>query len=156
MNRDVIILVLGWLITIALLILFIPKDKIRHAIVILLFKQFITWILGLTAVELKLLEYPIRSFPYAIRSSFDFEYFIFPAVCVIFNLHYPKEKNVFAQFMHYVYYCSCLTIIEIILENTTNVINYLHWAWYITWISLCLTFYVSRKFYLWFFKLNHS
>jgi hypothetical protein len=155
-SRDVIIIIFGYLITITLLVVFTPKNKIRHAWVIFFFKQFMTWILGLTVSELKLIEYPVRSFSYATRSSFDFEYFIYPAFCVIFNLHYPKNKNFFGQFMYYVYYCSVLSVIEVIVEKNTNIITYIHWAWYITWITFFITFYLSRKFYLWFFKLKEE
>jgi hypothetical protein len=154
LNRDTIIIIFGWLITITLLLVFIPKEKIRHALVIFFFKQFMTWILGLTVVELKLIEYPVRSFSYATRSSFDFEYFIYPAFCVLFNLHYPKDKNFLGQFMYYTYYCSVITIIEVMVEKYTNILTYIHWTWYITWISFFITFYLSRKFYLWYFQLD--
>lgn len=156
MSRDVLLIILGWLITIALLLIFVPKEKIRHATIIFLSKQFVTWILGLIVVQLKLIEYPVRSFEYATRSSFDFEYFIYPSFCVIFNLHYPSKKGFFSQFMYYVYYCSTLTIIEVIVERYTNIIKYLNWTWYITWISFFITFYISRKFYHWFFRLDEK
>jgi hypothetical protein len=154
LNRDIIIIIIGWLITITLLLLFVPKNKIRQASVIFLFKQFLTWILGLLVVELKLIEYPIRSFAYATRSSFDFEYFIYPAFCVIFNLHYPSKKNHFAQFLYYFCFCTGLSIVEVIVEKYTDIINYINWTWYITWISFYITFYISRKYYLWFFKIK--
>lgn len=156
MSMDVFIIILGWLITIILLALFVPINKIRHAIVIFFFKQFITWILGLLVAEFKLIEYPVRSFSYAIKSSFDFEYFIYPAFCVIFNLHYPKTKEFFHQFMYYFMYCTVLTVIEVIIEKNTNVIKYINWTWYISWISFYITFYISRKFYLWFYKFEED
>ncbi|MDP4091353.1 MAG: CBO0543 family protein [Bacillota bacterium] len=150
------IVILGWSITVILLILFTPRSKIRHAIVIFFFKQFLTWILGLTVAEFGLIEYPVRSFANATKSSFDFEYFIYPAFCVIFNLHYPESKDVSKQFMYYFSYCSVLTLIEAVVEKYTDVITYIHWAWYITWITFFITFYASRKFYLWFYKLDGS
>ncbi|WP_345788342.1 CBO0543 family protein [Desulfosporosinus orientis] len=62
---------------------FIPKDKIRKALIAFLFKQVITWAVGLGVVELRLIEYPVRLFPYANRTSFSFEYFIYPSICAI-------------------------------------------------------------------------
>lgn len=156
MGRDTIIIIFGWLITSTLLLIFTPKEKIRHALLIFFFKQFMTWILGLSVSELKLIEYPVRSFSYATRSSFDFEYFIYPAFCVLFNLHYPKGKNFFDKFMYYAYFCSVISAIEFIIERYTNIIKYINWEWYITWITLFATFYISRKFYIWFFKLNEG
>lgn len=156
MGTDAFILVIGWIATTVGLIIFVPKDKIREAIMIFLFKQMITWVIGLAVAELKLLEYPVREFSYATRASFGFEYFIYPAISVIFNLHYPAGKKPFRQFMHYASYCSAITVLEVICERYTNIIRYIHWEWYVTWISLFITFYISRKFYLWFFKLNKN
>jgi len=156
MGQDVIILVIAWILTIVGLIIFIPKNKIREAIVIFLFKQLITWIIGLIVAELRLIEYPVREFSYASQASFSFEYFIYPAICVIFNLHYPENKKPLRQFMYYFSYCSAITIVEVLCERYTNIIKYINWEWYVTWISLFITFYMSRKFYLWFFKLNKN
>lgn len=152
MSRDCIIIASAWGITIILLFLFVPRNKIRHAILIFFFKQFITWILGLSVTELRLVEYPVRLFPCSTKTSFDFEYFIYPAICVLFNLHYPEKKNSLAQFRHYSYFCTIMTAIEVILEKYTDIIEYLHWTWYVTWITLFITFYMSRKFYVWYFK----
>jgi hypothetical protein len=157
MNRDTIIIIIGWIIVTVMLLIYVNKNKIRHAILIFLAKQCMTWLFGILVVEFNLIEYPVRSFANGTRTSFDFEFYMYPAFCAIFNLHYPKEKGFIGQFLHYFYYCTSLTIIEVIVERHTEIINYIHWTWYITWITFCLTFYISRKFYLWFFKLNtHS
>ncbi len=156
MGIETIILVLAWIITIAVLIFTVPKNKIREAILIFFFKQLITWVVGLVITQYRLIEYPIRSFPYATKASFDFEYFIYPAVCVVFNLHYPVGKSRFRQFMHYLITCTAITIVEVLCEKYTDIITYIHWTWYITWITLVITFYISRKFYLWFFKMSNE
>jgi len=152
MSTEAIILIVAWLITIIGLIISVPKIKIREAMVIFLFKQVITWIIGLLVAELGLIIYPVRSFAIATQSSFDFEYFIYPSLCVIFNLHYPVAKRFIRQLMHYVTYCSAMTIVEVFIERYTAIIDYIHWYWYVTWITLFITFFASRKFYLWFFK----
>ncbi|MGE4283710.1 MAG: CBO0543 family protein [Clostridia bacterium] len=154
MKMEYTILLASWIITTILLIIFIPRDKIRHAWVIFFFKQFITWIIGLLTVELHLIEYPVRLFSYACRTSFTFEYFVYPAICVLFNLHYPKQKSRMKQFSHYFIFCSVITIIELLIEIYTDLIEYRMWTWYWTWITLFITLYASRKFYLWFFQTN--
>ena len=154
MTIDSIILAAAWIITIIILVLFIPKDKLREAQLIFLFKQAITWITGLLVVELKLLEYPVRLFSYANRTSFSFEFFIYPSLCAVFNLHYPINKGILKRFMHYFNFCSAMTIIEVLCEKYTNIIKYLDWTWYVTWITLFITFWLSRQFYLWFFRLK--
>jgi hypothetical protein len=156
MKKEYLLEVIGWAITIGLLIKFIPKNKIRHAQVAYGFKLFITWLVGLSVVELGLIEYPIRLFPNATKTSFSFEYFIYPSFCAVFNVNFPEKKGAFGQFMYYFYYCTSLTIIEVIVERYTNILNYIHWTWYTTWITLFITFYMSRKFCVWFFKIHEK
>jgi len=151
-NKEIIILSITWIILTIMLILFVPRNKVREAIIIFFFKHFLTWILGLTVVQFGLIEYPVRSFASATKTSFDFEFFFYPAICVIFNLHYPEEKSRVRVFMHYFYYCSIMTILEAIVEKHTYILIYIHWTWYITWITLFITFYLSRKFYVWYFR----
>ncbi|WP_041721221.1 CBO0543 family protein [Alkaliphilus metalliredigens] len=154
MSKEVIILIVAWFITINMLVLLVPKNKIREAQVIFLFKQLLSWLLGLIVAQYKLIEYPVRLFSYANKASFTFEFFIFPALCVVFVLYYPERKSHTRQFMYYLYFCTAITTLEIFLEKYTNVIGYIHWAWYLTWITLFLTFYASRKYYVWFFRLK--
>ena len=156
MNLEYAIIAIAWAVTAVSLVLFIPKNKIREAQVAFLFKQLITWVVGLAAVELRLIEYPVRLFSYANRTSFSFEFFIYPSICAIFNVNYPENKKPFGQFMYYFYYCTTLTLIEVIVEKYTNVLKYIHWTWYITWITLFITFYITRKYYVWFFRLKQN
>lgn len=154
MKFEYLLIIGSWIVTIILLIIYIPKDKIREAQVAFFFKQLMTWVLGLAVVELKLIEYPVRLFPYANKTSFTFEYFIYPSICAIFNVHYPINKGHLRKFIYYFFYCTTITIVEITVERYTNIINYINWNWFITWITLYITFYLTRKYYEWFFKLN--
>jgi hypothetical protein len=156
MSKDTIIIICGWLITVVLLLLFVPKVKIRQALVVFMFKQMITWLVGLIVVELRLIEYPVRSFVYACKSSFDFEYFIYPSFCVLFNLHYPEGKGFIRRLLHYIYYCSALTSVEVVVEKYTEILKYNNWTWYITFITFFLTFFASRQYYKWFFKIKEN
>ena len=156
MNRDYILIFMGLVISAIFLIILIPRSKVREAFVIFSFTQTITWLLGLTVVELRLIEYPARLFPYSNKTSFSFEYFIYPAISCIFVLYYPKNKNIFKKFMYYFYFCTTITIAEIFIERYTHIIKYIHWNWYITWISLFITLYIPQKFYEWFFKTRQN
>lgn len=154
MSTETLIEFSAWIITAILLLTFTPKNKIRHAFVIFFFKQLMTWLFGLLVAEFGLIEYPIRFFANATKTSFTFEFFIYPAICVLFNLYYPWKKGFLGQFMYYAYYCSAMTFIEALLEKHTNLIVYTHWSWYLTWITLFLTFFASNKFYVWFYQLK--
>lgn len=154
MIRDYIIIGLEWLITIILLVKYIPKEKFRDAQIAFYFKQLITWVSGLSVAQWHLIEYPVRLFPDANKTSFTFEYFVYPSICAIFNMHYPHSKNKTKQFMYYFYYCTIITLLEVVVERNTNVLHYIHWEWYTTWITLFITFYMTRKYYVWYLKLN--
>lgn len=145
------ILLSAYVVGVGLLFL-IPKNKIRLAVVAFLFKQVITFLFGLVVVELILIEYPVRLFPSINRTSFTFEYFFFPIVCAIFNVWYPNGRSALTQWGYYVGFSSILTILEVIMEKYTDLIKYVHWEWYYSWITLCLTFYLTRLFCRWFFK----
>lgn len=156
MSKEYALITIEWLLTIILLIKFIPRNKIREAYLAFSFKQILTWLLGLTVVELGLIEYPVRLFPNANKASFTFEYFVYPSICAIFNVNFPENKGNFNKLMYYCYYCTSLTIIEVIVEKYTNIINYIHWTWYVTWISLLITFFATRKFYIWYLKSTEN
>jgi hypothetical protein len=133
------------------LIFFIPKNKFRLAVVAFLFKQIITFLIGLVVVEFGMIEYPVRLFSTINRTSFTYEYYAFPVTCAIFNVWYPNNRSTLLQVGYYVLFSSVLTFTEVLIENHTNLIKYIHWEWYITWITLCLSFYLTRKFCIWFF-----
>ncbi|WML58612.1 CBO0543 family protein [Neobacillus sp. PS2-9] len=145
------ILLAVWILTTGMLF-FIPKKKIRLAVTAFLFKQGITWIFGLIVVEYGMLTYPVRLFADVNRSSFTYEFYVYPAVCAMFNVFYPYARSKLIQFLYYCAYCTVLTVPEIFLEKYTDLIHYLNWAWYWTWITLFLTFAATRWFCVWFFK----
>nr|WP_315989488.1 CBO0543 family protein [Desulforamulus aquiferis] len=153
LSKDRLIEILSWIILILLLILLVPRDKIRDAQVIFLSKQLLTWFFGLLVVEKGLIKYPVRLFPKANRTSFTFEFFAYPTICIFFNLYYPYGQDVGKQLLHYVYYTSGITVFEIILEKYTNLIKYINWKWYWTWLTLLITFTISNFYYRWFFQL---
>ncbi|UCZ53847.1 hypothetical protein LGQ02_03420 [Bacillus shivajii] len=148
------ILIITWIICILALIFFVPKKKIKEANVVFLFKQVMTWLFGAIVVQKKLIKYPFREFPKAIHTSFSFEYFIYPATCVLFNLKFPNRKPLPIRMGYYVLYSSILTGLEVLMERYTRLIKYVNWHWYWTWLTLCMTFFFSRMYYLWFFDKN--
>lgn len=147
-----IILSSALLVTILLLILFTPRDKIREAHVIFMFKQVLTWLTGLLVVEFGLIEYPVREFQIATATSFSFEYFIYPAVCIVFVLRFPEYKTVWHKIGWFALFPTVITIGEVLIERYTNLIKYINWTWYWTWLSLLLYDILTFCYYLWFIK----
>jgi hypothetical protein len=152
---DRIIVGTAWVVTILALWRWIPRDRhsLRKAQVAFLFKQMITWIFGLLVVEWGLLSYPIHEFEHASKTSFTFEFFVYPAICTFFNLYYPEYQSYFYQFLYTAAFCTPITILEVLLERYTELIRYNQWTWYWTWITLFLTFRLSRAYVKWFFSI---
>ena len=152
-RRERTIEISTWIITILLLIRFVPKNKIREAHVIFMFKQGMTWLLGLLAVENHNIKYPYRTFfQKATKSSFTFEYFVYPALCTLFNIHYPEKKSIFSKALYYLGHTSFVTLFEVLLLKYTKLIRYKKWTWYWTFITIWVTYYISRIYHKWFFK----
>lgn len=154
MKLEPIIETSSWIIMIVLLLIFVPRDKMREAHIIFFFKQLITWPIGFAVAQMKWIEYPIRFFDNASNTSFTFEYFVYPAIAVLFVLHYPRTSRWNIQCIYYITYSSTLTLIEVILEKYTLLIKYQNWHWYWTWASIILTLSITRKYYIWFFKIR--
>lgn len=149
---EISILILSVLLTIFLLWKFTPKEKILDAQISFLFMQALTWLLGALVVEARLIEYPFRFMEHAYRISFTFEYFIFPAVSALFNMHFPADKSFMKKVQYSVSFPTAITIGEVILEKYTETINYINWNWYLTWTSMFIVLLISYRYYCWFFK----
>lgn len=132
---------------------FIPRDKRKDASIIFLFQQFVTWFLGLLVVELHLLEYPVRELAEVNRTSFLYEFLVYPITSIFFCLYYPQLRSKLIKIIYIVTFTTCLTIPEVLFEKYTDLISYMNWAWYISWISIYVTLYLSWVFYRWFFRL---
>lgn len=136
-----------------LLIKFVPRGRLREAHLSFLFKQCLTWLFGLLVVEKNLISYPKRLFfKKAHKTSFTFEYFVYPALCALFNLYYPEKRNYFYKFLHYFVYSGIITGFEAFAYRYTKLINYKNWTWYWSFLTMWLSYYISRIYYRWFFK----
>lgn len=151
MNFDYGILICVWACSFLLLFL-IPKDRRRIALVAFLFKQMITILLGLVAVELGLLAYPVRELADVNRTSLTYELLAYPMVCAVFNAHYPNTRSPWIRIGYLLGYCTLLTIPELLLERFTRLVEYVHWNWWWTWLSLLVTFVLTRSFVILFFR----
>ncbi|ARK29785.1 CBO0543 family protein [Halalkalibacter krulwichiae] len=138
-----------------LLAKYVPRNRMREAHISFLFQQVITWFFGLLVVELGLIKYPYRIFfKKANKSSFVFEFFICPAITVLFNLYYPDRRSRFKKAIYIFAYSGSITFIEIFIEKYTDLIKYKKWAWYWSFITLSMTYYLSRLYYRWFTKVS--
>jgi hypothetical protein len=140
-----------WSITIFSLIL-LPKKRINEASIIILFQQLVTWSLGLLVVEWNLIEYPVREFASVNKTSFTFEFLVYPIITAFYVLYYPAGRNRWRRFFYTFIITTAIIISEVLYEKYTDLITYLHWEWYYSWISVYATLCLARIFHRWFFK----
>ncbi len=131
---------------------FTPKEKKLQSHFIFMISTIPVWILGLSVVELGLIEYPVRELSDINRTSFIFEYLILPVVCIFFNAYYPSTFSRKIQLLYYLAFGSALTIAESMFEKYTMLIEYTGWKWYWSLISMCIIFWLTRKITMWFFS----
>ncbi|MEK8132500.1 CBO0543 family protein [Paenibacillus filicis] len=134
----------------------VHRQEPRTVQAVFLFQQCLSWILGLLVVEVGLLEYPVREFRIATRTSFAFEFLVFPAIACYVNMYYPRTKDPLLKFGYYAAFASGVTVPEYFIEKYTDLIAYNGWAWYWTFISVLISLMASRWFYNWFVAGEHG
>jgi hypothetical protein len=146
------ILVTSFIMTVFLLVNYVPRSKMREAQVAFLFQQVITWVFGLFVVEKGFITYPYRAFfKKSCKSSFFFEYFVYPSITVLFNLYFPEKRNCLCKIIYVSFYSGIITFSEIFIERYTKLIHYVKWSSFTSFLTLAITLYVSRLYYRWFF-----
>lgn len=155
MGIEWFILYFVWGVT-AISLFFIPQARLREASISYLFLLFVSWFAGLLVVELNLIKYPVRELASVNKTSFTFEFFVYPVIGIFFNLFYPENRSRLLRFLYSSAICTGIIIPEVIIERYTDLIEYVHWTWYVSWISVFATLSLLRLFYSWFFKLGQE
>jgi hypothetical protein len=119
------------------------KEPKKDWIIVFLLKTLLSGFLGNIIAANKLVEFPVRLFPKAFKSSIVYDWLLFPLMCVFYNQTTYKSKmpNIILQAL---FYSIPMTIVEYILERKTNLIKYRKWKWYYTLLSLFVTFLSVR------------
>jgi hypothetical protein len=129
-----VILWLLLIIGIGLLCFSLRKPPTKDLIIIFLMTSFFSIFLGVLVVEEKMLEYPISFLSNYFSSSLLYEYLLLPVVCIYFY-----QATYFSRYPSIILKCalytSVLTIIEVLLERYTDLIEYYTWTWKHTFIS---------------------
>ncbi|MEH7304178.1 CBO0543 family protein, partial [Neobacillus drentensis] len=129
----------------------VPRKKVRDAWVLFLFLQVITWPAGLFAVEMGWIEYPTQLLPNANdynKTSFAFEFFIFPIVAIFFSLYYPNKAKIKGALIYYISFAGFFTICEVVLEKNTTLVEYHEWKWYWTLLTIIISLFLNHRYYL--------
>lgn len=121
------------------------KEHKKDWIIVFLLKTLVSNFLGNIIASKKLLEFPVRFFPSAFKSSVLYDILLFPLLCVFYNQTTYKSKltSIISQSL---IYSIPMTVVEYFLEKKTNLIKYYKWKWQYTLLSLVGTFLFVRGF----------
>ncbi|MDL4842520.1 CBO0543 family protein [Aquibacillus rhizosphaerae] len=151
MEFNYIILITIWIIGVALFITFTPKHKKRRLILAFLICQAFTWLSDLLLLNFNLIAFPVREFPSATDMLVTTDYFLYPLLCGFYIIYEP-EQRLFVRFIYLSACISTLVFIDIMISKFTDLIEYLNYDWYWTWLLFLCIFAITNIIYQWFFR----
>ncbi|WP_305730668.1 CBO0543 family protein [Bacillus sp. sid0103] len=150
--KEILILFFSWLISISLLLKFIPKESKRTAHITFLFVSTITWIYEYIQLLTGLVEFPFREFNVASKMSFSLYYILYPTFGVFFIILYPMEKGKLRIFIHFFVFAIAISTFSFFIEKYSSLIYFKKWNWFSSLISTLIILYIVKKFVFWFKK----
>lgn len=145
LSVELVITIISILVTLFLLIFAVNWRFFRDWIVVFLYKCVLDSIWGTAVVVTNRLEYPYRQFPHYFKMSIMFEYWVFPVLCVLYN-QVTRKRGLWPIIYYAALFSAGMTAIEYPIEIYTDLITYIKWSWFTTFITLTLTFLSSRLF----------
>ena len=152
MNKELVILLLSWIVCLFLLIKFIPKEKKRYFQIIFLFAHATAWIFQLIQVNMKLVSFPYREFEQATKMSFSLYYLVLPTFAVFFILYYPEKKNWIRVWIHYLIFSNGMHLYMFLIERSSDLMHDIDWHWWFAVSIDLIVLYLVKKFAFWFRK----
>ncbi len=152
MNKELVILLLSWIVCLFLLIKFIPKKKKRYYQIIFLFAHATAWIFQLIQVNMKLISFPYREFEQATKMSFSLYYLVLPTFAVFFILYYPEKKNWIRVWIHYLIFSNGMHLYMFLIERSSDLVHDIDWHWWFAVSIDLIVLYLVKKFAFWFRK----
>ncbi|YCA45064.1 hypothetical protein M1E11_07745 [Bacillus sp. JZ8] len=149
MKKEVVILVISWLVVIILYINKVPRDVKGKAHISFLFAQTLSWIYIFYSVYFKHIEFPFREFPYATKLSFSLHYMIYPAFAMCFELTYPKSKSVARIILHYVLFVGMTELYAFLIGHYTELAKPLKCG-YLNIMIYAVLLLITHHFVSWF------
>ena len=130
------------------------REKLKDWLLIFFLKGYIANFLDQIIVKKKRISYPVRFMSKYFDSSLLFDYLLFPLLCVFYN-RTSEKSNLHSIFLQSLIYTTPMTVLEVILEKKTNLIQYKkNWNWLITYSTLVVTFLFVRGFIVIIRKFN--
>lgn len=152
MNKEILILMVSWLLSIIVLIKFIAVERKRIAHITFLFGQGIAWIYQYAQLLCGFVEFPYREFEHATKMSFSLYYLTYPTFGVMFIMFYPSKRGRLRIITHYLIFTVAITSYAALIEKYSSLYEWINWNIYIAFITNFIIYYVIKKFVLWYQK----
>lgn len=152
MTKEILILIFSWLISISLMLKYIPKESKRTAHITFLFVSTVTWIYEYIQLLMGLVEFPFREFNVATKMSFSLYYLVYPTFGVFFITLYPLEKGKLRIIIHFFIFAIAITTFSFFIEKYSSLIFFKKWNWFPSIFSNLIILYIVKKFIFWFKK----
>ncbi|WP_420491016.1 CBO0543 family protein [Neobacillus drentensis] len=67
-------------------------------------------------------------------------------------MYYPEKRNKFIKSLYYLFHTLLVIVPELIALKYTKLIRYPNWKWYWSFITIWLSYFLSRMYQRWFFQ----
>lgn len=152
MNKEILILLFSWLISILLLVKYIPIERKRNAHITFLFVQAIAWIYEYIQLLLGVIDFPFREFEDATKMSFSLHYLIYPTFGVLFIMLYPLDKKNRRIIIHFLVFALAITAYSFFVQKYSSLFHWESWNVYISFTTNLAILYIIKKFMFWYQK----
>lgn len=149
MNMNMIIVILLWTILPTMLWLIIPKNRVREAIAAFMFLQMLSWLFSIGLTAAGYLESPFRIFMYATKISFTMEYLVYPTLCVLFHLTFPKKDTYLRRSGHYLLWIGIILSVMYVIGNFTELLTF---SWEVLirgFFNFLIVLWLVRQYIVW-------
>jgi hypothetical protein len=120
---------------IVLFIFSLRKPPRKDWVLIFFLTSYFTIFFGTIVVRKKMLAYPVNFLNDYFSSSLLYEHLLYPVICIYFY-QTSYHSNYLGILLQAALYTGALTIVEVLLERYTNLIQYHTWNWHYTFISV--------------------
>lgn len=152
MSKEILVLLFSWLISIVLLVKYIPRERKRNAHITFLFVQAIAWIYEYIQLLLGVMDFPYREFEEATKMSFSLHYLIYPTFGVFFIMLYPTDSKNPRIITHYLIFAIAITTYSFLVEKYSSLFNWISWNVNISFVTNLAILYIIKKFVFWYQK----
>jgi len=155
-SKNVLWIIITSIVVLILLILIVPKNRIREALINFLFFQTLTWGTGVILAQYHLVKSPFRIFPKATTQDFFNDFIIFPAVSVLYYFLFPFHQKRHIQCLFILASAIIIGIYDFSVERFTDLKRYIHWSAFNQFILAIVFSLGSLCFTKWFFKKSKN